>query len=145
MFRVLLLRDDRIAEIRKGYPGPEAFLGKSKGLFVLDPSSIQPWIEKARIKGSEIIFFESNASPVPVKKPVPAPEGGLATDPSSAYLDRFIYLNAVEQTGDPRILGWVSTIGSALKAIVEPGNFIRIFFFLLLTLTIIRGLLSGGF
>lgn len=143
VFRILLLRDDRTYEVKeRGPAGSETYLGRNKGLYVIDPKAIQPFILKDKIKGSEILFFESNSCPVPIFKPKP-PEAGKPeeADPSTQYLDNFIYKNALEQTGDPQILSMMSHLSGLIGPMLNPGNLVKVILFGLLLQAIIRGLI----
>jgi len=141
--RILLLRDDRTYEYKaRVNQGGEAFLGPNKGLYVMDPTAIQPYTQAGQVEGSEIIFFESNSSPVPVKPPKPGKKGEI-NDPSTTYLDNFIYKNALEQTGDPQVLSLLTGIMGLVRPLLEPANFIKMILVLLIAQAIIRGALGA--
>lgn len=140
--RILFLRDDRTYQSQnRTNQGGEAFLGSNKGLYVMDPTAIQPYTEAGLVEGSEIIFFESNSSPVPVKPPKPGKKGEF-TDPSTTYLDNFIYKNALEQTGDPQVLSLLTGIMDMIRPLLAPANFIKLVLVLLIAQAIIRGALE---
>lgn len=140
--RVLFLRDDRTFEIRRrDQKGGEAFLGPSKGLYVMDPRAIQPYMIEGMVEGAEIIFFESSSSPVPIRRPAKN-KAGVPPDPSTTYLDNFIYKNALEQTGDPQILGLMSQLSGVIRPLLEGGNFVKIILFLLILQAVVRGLMA---
>ena len=90
------------------------------------------------IQGSEIFYQEFNASPVPLKKPEATDK-----DPSSTYLDDYIYKNALEQTGDPAIIGLVNELAKVIKPFLEPANIFNLFFFGAVGYQLLMGALSG--
>lgn len=111
-----------------------------KGLYVINPDFVQlrKNQDKRRLEGSEIFYTEANSSPIPLKKP-----GSNYKDPSSGYLDDFIYKNALEQTGDPAIMGALSGVITLLKPLLEPANLFKLIFLGAIAFQLIRGLMGG--
>lgn len=91
-----------------------------------------------KLEGSEIFFLETNSSPIPLKKP-----GTGYKDPSSQYLDDFIYINALEQTGDPAILGRITGLIGALRPLLEPANLFKLLFLGAIAFQLLRSVLAG--
>lgn len=94
--------------------------------------------EKKELEGSEIFYTEANSSPIPLSKPGPSYK-----DPSSGYLDDFIYKNALEQTGDPAIMGALSGLVTLIKPLLEPANLFKIIFLGAIAYQLIKGLIAG--
>lgn len=90
------------------------------------------------LQGSEIFYSEFNASPVPTKAPV---EGDK--DPSSSYLNDYIYKNALEQTGDSAIIGLAQGLIAVIKPMLEPANLFKLLFFGAIIYQVILGALTG--
>lgn len=143
-FRIVYLGNDRTYWTKKADPTKGEIM-HNQGLYVLNPEFVKTWIEKEGsggeevdyIRGSEIFYFENQASPIPQEKP-----GEEEADPSSKYLDDFIYINALEQTGDPAILGALTKVGNFLKPVASPGGFIKLVIYGLIAWAIIRGSLG---
>lgn len=93
--------------------------------------------EQQILNGSECFYFESNTNPVPLKKP-----GKNDPDPSTIYLDQFVYKNALEQTGDPAVLGAFSSALQLIKPLLNPANMFKFFFFGLIIYSLVRSLLG---
>lgn len=90
------------------------------------------------LHGSEIFYSEFNASPVPTKPPAKGEK-----DPSSAYLDDYIYKNALEQTGDSAIIGMAQGLVGMIKPMLQPGNVFKLLFFGAMIYQLIIGALYG--
>lgn len=134
---IVLKNDLTYDEVKiRAEPG-EAII--NKGLYVVGPGFVQ--LRKMKgdsgLLGGEIFFYESNSNPIPLKKP-----GSKYEDPSKGYLDDMIYKNALEQTGDPAILGLVSGLVAALKPLLEPAQLFKILFLGLIAWSLIRSLLG---
>lgn len=110
-----------------------------KGLYVINPQYVQTIknLKTGHLEGSEIFFLETNSSPIPLSKP-----GKTYRDPSSKYLDDFIYINALEQTGDPAILGRISGVIGALRPMLEPANLFKLIFFGAIAFQLLRSVLG---
>lgn len=91
-------------------------------------------IKTGRLQGSEIFYLESNSSPIPLTKP-----GSNYKDPSSSYLDDFIYKNALEQTGDPAILGRISGIVQLIRPLLDPANLFKLLFLAAIAYQLLKG------
>lgn len=62
------------------------------GIYLMDREAINFYSKKDKPKGVEIYFYEGNTSPIKLDKE--------SIDASIDYLDRYIYENVIEQTGE---------------------------------------------
>lgn len=118
------------------------------GIYVVDPNRInRVRIDGKLKKGSEILFFEGNTSPIPLEDPSKTKkrnednEEDETQDPSNVFLDKMVYYNFLKQTGDPR----ADRMGSALrliKPLTEPATLFKFIFALIIITSIIYGLLG---
>lgn len=93
--------------------------------------------DREQLQGSEIIYFQSNSNPVPLKKP-----GKDQGDPSQELLEAVVYQNALEQSGDPAILGALAGAANLLKPLAKPENMFKFLFFGLIIYSLIRSMLG---
>lgn len=112
----------------------------NKGLYVINQDFIQVRLMEPsnELQGSEIFYSEHNASPVPTRPLEPG-----FKDPSSRYLDDFIYKNALEQTGDPAVLSMAQGLVNAIRPLLEPANLFKLVFFGAVIYQLILGALYG--
>ncbi|MHA2344849.1 MAG: hypothetical protein ACXADW_23620 [Candidatus Hodarchaeales archaeon] len=104
-----------------------------EGYYIVNPEAINRISKNGVLtKGSEMFFFEGNPSPIPIKKP-----DAKEADSSSKYLDNMIYVNFLEQTGDPRSEKFKSTIDS-IKSLSNFQTLFRVIFVVLIVGTIAR-------
>lgn len=64
----------------------------NRGIYLVSREAINFYSKKNKPKGVEIFFYEGNTDPISIDKE--------NKDTSINYLDRFIYENVIEQTGE---------------------------------------------
>jgi hypothetical protein len=118
----------------------EGLLDFEKGYYIVSPNEINKIAKNGKLKkGSEILFFEGNTSPIPVKKP----KDGDA-DPSSDYLDDMVYVNFLEQTGDPRTERFKDAF-KIIRPVFTPAGFVKLLIGLMIIGTLLKNLVGGLF
>lgn len=131
--RGLVLMKNRKARFKKFNPRHTHIKWKG-GLYVVDPICVAPVNEKDIVRGSEIIWFEGNPSPI-------GPDG--ITDKSGAFLGELVVKNTLDQTSvGPRIdIGLFRDFFSFLG---KPVNWVYIMMVGAIVYGLIVGLLEGG-
>ena len=105
----------------------------NQGVYVMNRNAINFYRTDDKPKGVETFFYEGNPAPIKIEK--------AGKDTSIDFLDRYIYENVIEQTGDipkERIAGafrWV-------RNNVTLGAFIKWGFVLLIVGSMLRGALN---
>jgi len=105
----------------------------NQGVYVMNRNAINFYRTDDKPKGVETFFYEGNPAPIKIE--------GAEKDTSIDFLDRYIYENVIEQTGDipkERIAGafrWVTNN-------VTLGAFIKWGFVLLIVGSMLRGALN---
>ena len=101
---------------RKKTKANKTALDMNKGIYLMNREAINFYRTDDKPKGVEMFFFEGNPSSLKIDK--------AGKDTSIKFLNRFIYENVIDQTGDiPKerlkgAFGWMKnniTIGSVVK------------------------------
>ena len=106
----------------------------SNGIYVAG-SYAKPRVdmETWRYGEPEVFFFEGDASPITLKE---------EKDPSLDYLEEFIILNAIEQSGKSRLEGSLVSLIELVKPLRDPQNFFMFLLGALILVSLIRGWLG---
>jgi hypothetical protein len=113
------------------------FIEFENGFYIISPDHINR-VSKNGImkKGSEIFFFEGNPSAIPFKV-----RDKKSQEPSRKYLDDMIYVNFLEQTGEP-ISQKYKGVMNMIRPALSLANLFRILLVALVVGTLLRGWLT---
>ncbi len=131
MLRAVLLLKNREVLIKK-INRKHTHIKYQKGLYVISEAEINNIESDGRIRGTEIIFFESNPNAISYEKD---------KDFSSNFLDEIVIANALRQTGQGPKFDIVDILGT-LREIFSPVNIIYLLFFGAIAYGIIAGSLG---
>ena len=112
-----ILQNSREVAIKKINP-KDSFFTFRGGLYLMNEDAINFYsLDSGKtVKGSEVYFFESNPTPIPVE--------GEHKDQSASYLDKTIYENVLDQTGDIKTERLKNTL-SGLREVFTVGNVVK--------------------
>jgi len=140
--KAYILRNDKTVLSKKiNSKNPE--FSHNQGLYVVVAECVNRKIKAdgedkfIQLEDAEIFYFENSSSPIPKKKP-----GEADKDPSSGYLDDYVIRNAIEQTGQPGVISFLSKTINFVRPMFVPENIIKFLIFGMIALSLINELLG---